>query len=56
MRDFLKRLSAMMLALSIWYGIFVFITMEPNPLYWGTFTKVLAVIFTLIVINKNLDE
>jgi hypothetical protein len=56
MRNFLKRLSAMILALSIWYGIFVFITMEPNPLYWGTFTKIFAVILTMVVINKNLDD
>ena len=56
MRDFLKRLVAGLLALSIWYGIFVFITMEPNPLYWGTFSKILAVILALVVINTNLDD
>ena len=56
MRDFLKRLAAGLLGLSIWYGIFEFITMEPNPLYWGTFGKILAVIITMVVVNKNLED
>jgi hypothetical protein len=56
MRDFLKRLAAMLLALSIWYGIFVFITMEPNPLHWGMFGKIIAVMLTMVVINTNLED
>lgn len=56
MEEFFNRLATIVLALSIWYGIFVFITMEPNPLYWGTFAKVLSVIFTAIVISKNFED
>jgi len=56
MKDFFKGLVMTILALSIWYGIFVFITLEPNPLHWGVFGKIVAVILTLIVINKNLED
>ena len=56
MRDFLKRLIAIVLALSIWYAIFVFITLEPNPLHWGIFGKIIAVILTMSVISTNLDD
>jgi len=41
--------------MSIWYGIFSFVAGTLNPMEWGTFTRVLAVIVTVGVVSKTLE-
>ena len=41
------------LLLGIWYGIFVFVTNEINPMVWGTFAKVLAVLVAFLIVNGD---
>ena len=45
-----------LLAMLVWYGIFCFVTNEINPMEWGVFTKILAVVIALIVINDNNND
>jgi len=56
MNEFLGKLLSTILGLSLWYGIFVFITLEPNPLNWAMWVRVLTVIFSISVISSNLND
>jgi len=56
MKESLAKLITTLLGLSIWYGIFVFITLESNPLNWAMWVRVLTVIFSISVISQNLDD
>ena len=51
----MKTITVFLIAMAMWYGIFSFVTGTLNPLEWGTFTRVLAVIVFFIVAAKAED-
>jgi hypothetical protein len=52
----LKKIIATLLALSLWYVIFAFITLELNPFNWAMWVRILTMIFYISAIHSNLND
>ena len=56
MIEYIKTFLKIALYLTVWYGVLVFITNQPNLWEWGTATKIIFTIITMSVIRVNLDK
>lgn len=52
----MERIFKTLAITALWYAIFVFITNQPNPMLWGTFAKVMAVIIGFGIVDTNLKD
>lgn len=49
----MERIFKTLATAALWYAIFVFVTNQPNPMLWGTFSKVMAIVIGFIVVENN---
>ena len=52
----MERIFKTLAIAALWYAIFVFVTNQPDPMEWGTFAKVLAVIIGSLIIDSILKD
>lgn len=52
----MKKLIVLVIALAVWYGVFMFLTMEFNPMLWNIWIKLLAVFITFNVMRNVADH
>ena len=43
------------ISLTLWYGIFVLLTNETNPLEWNIVIKVVSLLIGISLINRHVD-
>ena len=51
----LSHLIISIISLVLWYGIFVFLTKETNPLEWNIVIKVMMLLVGISLINRHVD-
>jgi hypothetical protein len=52
----MKKLVVLLVALAVWYGVFMFLTMEFNPMVWNIWIKLLAVFIVFNVMRNVADQ
>jgi hypothetical protein len=55
MKKNLSHLIISIISLILWYGIFVFLTKEINPLEWNIVIKVMTLLIGISLINRHVD-
>jgi hypothetical protein len=55
MKKNLSHLIISIISLILWYGIFVFLTKETNPLEWNIVIKVMTLLIGISLINRHVD-
>ena len=55
MKNNQSHLIISIISLTLWYGIFVFLTKETNPLEWNIVIKVVSLLIGISLINRHVD-
>ena len=55
MKKNLLHLIISIISLVLWYGIFVFLTKETNPLEWNIVIKIMTLLIGISLINRHVD-
>ena len=55
MKKNISHLITSIIALILWYGIFVFLSKETNPLEWNIVIKVMMLLIGISLINRHVD-
>jgi hypothetical protein len=55
MKKNISHLITSIIALILWYGIFVFLSKETNPLEWNIVIKIMTLLIGISLINRHVD-
>jgi hypothetical protein len=55
MKNNQSHLIISIISLTLWYGIFVLLTNETNPLEWNIVIKVVSLLIGISLINRHVD-
>mgnify|MGYP006899582872 CR=1 FL=1 len=55
MKKNISHLITSIIALILWYCIFVFLTKETNPLEWNIVIKIMTLLIGISLINRHVD-
>ena len=55
MKNNQSHLIISIISLTLWYGIFVLLTNETNPLEWNIVIKVVSLLIGISLINSHVD-